>query len=101
MARSRLLLQPGSPNSEGGLDEQAARLFITEGDQGVDAGGAAGRNPAGNDAGEQEQGGYGAEGDGVVGGDAPELGGDDAGYGQAGNDAEKDAAADQPMSTSG
>src|SRR6266851_3753857 len=71
------------------------KLFVAEGDQRVDAGGAAGWDPAGYNAGHQEQGGYGAQRDWVVGGDAPELRGDDAGYGEADNNAQDDAYADQ------
>jgi hypothetical protein len=35
------------------------KLFIAEGDQGVDAGGAAGWDPAGDDSGDEEECGYG------------------------------------------
>src|SRR5258708_32529804 len=101
--RQVVIFQEGSPRANvpqrktplGAQPEMAVphlqKLFVAEGDQRVDAGGAAGWDPAGYDTSDQEQGGYRAQRDWVVGGDAPELRGDDAGYREAGDNAEGDA----------
>jgi hypothetical protein len=64
---------------------------MPEGYEGVDLGGAAGGEVAGGDGDEEEDCGYGSEGERVVGGDAEELIGHEAGEGERGDEAEDDA----------
>ena len=61
----------------------------------IDARGASSWDPAGYDSGDEEQRRDRGQRDGIVGGDAPELRGDYARYGEAGDYAEDDPAANE------
>jgi hypothetical protein len=50
---------PPHAYSQKWLSHCYTELFVAEGDQGVDAGGAAGWDPAGHDSGDEQEGGYG------------------------------------------
>src|ERR1700739_1279717 len=73
-------------------------LLVAEGDYGIDAGGAAGWEVAGEKASGQESDWGEEEGPRIEGGDAPELGLQNAQRGEGDTEAENDAAADKEKS---